>query len=501
MSGDVSAVLALPYIQPSQAQKHVTHNEAIAALDLLVQPVVISRQIAIPPAAPLQGDRYIVPAGGLDAFAGRAGLIALWSEGAWSFLQARPGWRAEVLDEGCAVVFDGAGWRGPEDTVLRAAGVGIGTQADAVNLLAVAAPATLLTHDGAGHQLKINKAGASDTASLLFQTAWSGRAEMGTTGDNDFSLRTSADGSTFQTALRARAATGGVEIPAGLATAGGSAAQPGLAFLGAGDTGLFSPAPGQIGLAVAGVSRAVLSAAALSLQVPVTGTAVTQTARDRTAGRLLKVGDYGMGGAQILPNSTSIEALDLPPGNYSYATGGSLTGGPESTTWPHALQVIEISSGTTGSARRRMFVSARVASLPSLCRVWVGFNAGTDPIAWTPLPVGQFLVGTVTQSGGLPTGAVIERGSSANGDYVRLADGTQICVHGLTASASAAVTWTFPAVFVGSPRVIGLAEATVLSCVMADAAPSAVSVTLSARGGNDARRADPIRVTATGRWF
>jgi hypothetical protein len=37
------------------------------------------------------------------------------------------------------------------------------------------------------------------------------------------------------------------------------------------------------------------------------------------------------------------------------------------------------------------------------------------------------ILGTVSQSGGVPTGAIIERGSNANGAYVRFADGTQIC--------------------------------------------------------------------------
>ena len=35
------------------------------------------------------------------------------------------------------------------------------------------------------------------------------------------------------------------------------------------------------------------------------------------------------------------------------------------------------------------------------------------------------ILGTVSQSGGVPTGAIIERGSNANGEYVRWADGTQ----------------------------------------------------------------------------
>jgi hypothetical protein len=501
MSSDVSAVLALPFIQPNQAQKHVTHNEAVAALDLLVQLVVASRQVDIPPADPVQGDRYIVPVGALDAFAGRAGMIALWDLGAWSFLAPRPGWRAEVLDEASSVVFDGTVWQGPGDLAQRAAALGIGTDADSINRLAVAAQATLLTHEGSGHQLKINKAQTSDTASLLFQTGWSGRAEMGVAGDDDFSIKTSIDGTIFQTALRASAASGAIEMPAGLTTAGGSPSQPGLAFAGMAGTGVFSPAAGQIGLTTAGVQRAVLSASGFSIQVPVTGNAVTQTGRDRTAGRLVKVGDYGLGGAQILPNATSLEALDLPPGYYSYATGGTLTGGPETGAWPHALHVIEISASTTGNLRRRMYVSARVTTLLTSCRVWVGFNIGSDPILWTPMPVGQFLVGAVTQSGGVPTGAVMERGANSNGEFVRFADGTQICTGGLTTSASAAVSWTYPAAFVTGPRVIGTAEATVSSCIVADTAPGLTSVTLSARAGNDARRSDSIRVTATGRWF
>jgi len=39
------------------------------------------------------------------------------------------------------------------------------------------------------------------------------------------------------------------------------------------------------------------------------------------------------------------------------------------------------------------------------------------------------ILGTVSQSGGVPTGAVIERGSNVNGDYVKYADGTQICTY------------------------------------------------------------------------
>ena len=45
------------------------------------------------------------------------------------------------------------------------------------------------------------------------------------------------------------------------------------------------------------------------------------------------------------------------------------------------------------------------------------------------------LLGTVSQSGGVPTGAIIERDSNANGEYVRFADGTMICTQRLELGA------------------------------------------------------------------
>lgn len=93
--------------------------------------------------------------------------------------------------------------------------LGIATAADNTNRLAVSAPATLLTHAGAGHQLKLNKSSPGDTASLLFQTGWEGRAEMGTGGSDDFSIKVSADGSSWQEALHIDRNTGQVSLPQG----------------------------------------------------------------------------------------------------------------------------------------------------------------------------------------------------------------------------------------------------------------------------------------------
>jgi hypothetical protein len=47
---DTSHILGLPYIQPAQAQKHVTHNEVLRVLDALVQLSVEDRDQTAPPA-------------------------------------------------------------------------------------------------------------------------------------------------------------------------------------------------------------------------------------------------------------------------------------------------------------------------------------------------------------------------------------------------------------------------------------------------------------------
>lgn len=44
------------------------------------------------------------------------------------------------------------------------------------------------------------------------------------------------------------------------------------------------------------------------------------------------------------------------------------------------------------------------------------------------------ILGTVSQSGGVPTGAIIEKGSNSNGEYTKFADGTLICRRVITAA-------------------------------------------------------------------
>ncbi|EEW24417.1 DUF2793 domain-containing protein [Rhodobacter ferrooxidans] len=217
---DVSTILSLPLILPAQAQKHVTHNEALRLLDVAVQLAVLNRDQTVPPALAAVGDRHIVAAGAVGLWAGQAGRIALFTAEGWQFFAPLAGWQAHVLAEGQTAVFDGLDWTVPGSGPLAPTMLGVNTTADAVNRLAVSSPATLLTHEGAGHQLKVNKAAAGDTASLMYQTGFSGRAEMGLAGSDDFSIKVSADGAVFATALTVNRASGIVALPQGVSSGG-----------------------------------------------------------------------------------------------------------------------------------------------------------------------------------------------------------------------------------------------------------------------------------------
>lgn len=193
--------LTLPYILPSQAQKHVTHNEALQRLDAIVQ-LTIRATLATPPGTPEEGACFLVDTGAVGLWSGKDGHIAVRQDSAWTFFAPRDGWRAWFAASGHLLTHEDGEWNPlplPESGEMLM--LGINATADTTNRLSLSAPATLLNNEGAGHQLKINKAASSDTASLLFQTGWVGHAEMGLAGDNGFSIKVSPDGSSWLAAL------------------------------------------------------------------------------------------------------------------------------------------------------------------------------------------------------------------------------------------------------------------------------------------------------------
>jgi len=117
--------LILPYIQASQAQKHITHNEAIKLLDGVVQLGVLSRIVAAPPGSPVDGDRYIVASGATGLWAGWDLNVAFYVDGAWVRLIPRVGWTAYSVADAAFYVWTGSAWTnfgaGPNflDTTFR----------------------------------------------------------------------------------------------------------------------------------------------------------------------------------------------------------------------------------------------------------------------------------------------------------------------------------------------------------------------------------------------
>ena len=194
-----SPLLALPYLASAQAQKHVTHNEALSLIDGLLHLSVISRNLSTPPAVIVDGDRYLIAASPTGDWAGQAGQVALRMEGAWRFLNPRKGWRLWVEAENILLVFDGTIWAGPSTPtqLQNLTLLGVNATADATNKLAVSSSSVLFNHVGAGIQFKVNKNAAANTASLLFQDNFSGRAEVGLTGDDNLHFKVSGDGATY----------------------------------------------------------------------------------------------------------------------------------------------------------------------------------------------------------------------------------------------------------------------------------------------------------------
>jgi len=173
-----TARLSLPYIAPLQAQKQYSYNEAMAVLDQLVQPAVLSRTTTAPPASPDEGDAYIVGASATGVWSGKDGNLACWLNGGWSYRAPADGWLAYVTDTAEFAVFQSGNWTSFVTTGgTSLAKLGINATADLSDRLSVAAAGTLLSHDGAGHRLSINKATSADTASLLLKHNFSARAE------------------------------------------------------------------------------------------------------------------------------------------------------------------------------------------------------------------------------------------------------------------------------------------------------------------------------------
>lgn len=108
---DQSPRWAFALLQPGQAQKELFHNEAIVAIDLITQAVVLGVGIDVPPTDPAIGGCWIVGDAPTGAWAAHAGALAGWTEGGWRFVTPREGMQVWVASQSVPARFSATGWR------------------------------------------------------------------------------------------------------------------------------------------------------------------------------------------------------------------------------------------------------------------------------------------------------------------------------------------------------------------------------------------------------
>ena len=102
--------LGLPFIIASQAQKHITHNEALRDLDVLVHLTVEDNTQTTPPTDATDGQCYVVADGATGEWSGRATQIAVRKDQAWHFYIPTEGWTCWLRSKNAMMVFEGYAW-------------------------------------------------------------------------------------------------------------------------------------------------------------------------------------------------------------------------------------------------------------------------------------------------------------------------------------------------------------------------------------------------------
>lgn len=206
----VTPNIGLKLLSASQSQKHVTVNENARFLDALFSnPIiaVLDNDLTAPPGSPADGAIYIVKATATGAWATHEDDIAYYDTNTWVFFTPEEGWIAYIVDEDVYAVWTGTAWADSNNAFQNVDMLGVNTTATGTNKLAVKSNAVLFTallaaESGDGNmQTILNKEAAGDTSSILFQTNFSTRVEVGCIGDDDLTMKVSPNGSTFYSAI------------------------------------------------------------------------------------------------------------------------------------------------------------------------------------------------------------------------------------------------------------------------------------------------------------
>ena len=103
--------LSLPIMMPAQAQKHVTHNEALELLDTIVQLTLQSAAAVAVPLSPVEGQSWGIGPAASGVWSGQDGMIASWRGGGWMFVAPQDGWLCWSMDDATLKVYSGGSWQ------------------------------------------------------------------------------------------------------------------------------------------------------------------------------------------------------------------------------------------------------------------------------------------------------------------------------------------------------------------------------------------------------
>ena len=218
---DTSSNLKLPFILPSQAQKHVTHNEALQILDALVQLTAISSSRSVPPASAQEADIYIIANSATGVWSGHEHDIAVYRAKSWQFYPPRVGWRAYIPAQNMQIVYTGKNWILDEPTKLQNLTLfGLNAKATAAVPVHVRANTAVWSakssgDGGTGSMVQVlERESIKDDLGFMLKTDGICTAVLGQFGSNRFRVSVSVDGKSFLEALSVNTSKGIVDFEA-----------------------------------------------------------------------------------------------------------------------------------------------------------------------------------------------------------------------------------------------------------------------------------------------
>lgn len=130
---------AMPLLFAAQAQKEITHNEALTLIDALLARCV--EAVTSDPAllTPQEGMAWIIGPSPVGSWAGRGRQIAFFSSGGWRFAPAVRDMRLYDRSAGVERIFDGAAWIAPPAITDPTGGGMIDSEARAVLVMLLVA--------------------------------------------------------------------------------------------------------------------------------------------------------------------------------------------------------------------------------------------------------------------------------------------------------------------------------------------------------------------------